>query len=110
MSIAEFESFFNQYYGSLCVRISRIVCDNDLAEDLVQDAFIKFWNSKSNLDHPESAPGYVSQIAVNNALMHLRKKQREEKNKGDYEALLPREINQTENSINESDTKQSIQR
>jgi RNA polymerase sigma-70 factor (ECF subfamily) len=40
--------------------------------------------------------------------MHLRKKQREEKNREDYEAFLPKIINQTENKINESDTEQSI--
>ncbi|HEV8513590.1 MAG TPA: RNA polymerase sigma-70 factor [Cyclobacteriaceae bacterium] len=109
MSIAQFESFFKQYYGPLCARIARIVSDNDLAEDLVQDAFVKFYESKPDLDKPNSAPAYVSQIAVNNALMYLRKKQREDKGREGYQAFIPKTINQTENLINETHTEQSIQ-
>jgi RNA polymerase sigma-70 factor, ECF subfamily len=109
MSLVEFETFFNRYYTPLCARISLIVFDRDLAEDLVQEAFVKFWNTNPDLSNPAAAPAYVSQIAVNNALMYLRKKHREEREQKEYKAVLPLTVNATEEEIYSADTARSIQ-
>jgi len=109
MSLAEFETIFNRYYTPLCARISLIVSDKDLAEDLVQEAFIKFWNLKPDLNNIAATPAYISQIAINNALMYLRGKQREEKLQKEYKTSLPQSGNATEEDIHGADTARSIQ-
>jgi RNA polymerase sigma-70 factor, ECF subfamily len=79
MTAAQFESIFKQYYNSLCCRVLLIVNDKEIAEDLVQDAFIKFWETNPVLLNTKSAPSYIARIAINNALMFLRRKKYEEK-------------------------------
>lgn len=41
-----FEILFNAYYGPLCFYASRILGDDDSAEEIVQDAFAKIWEKK----------------------------------------------------------------
>src|SRR4051812_44037200 len=99
MTLTQFEFTFNQYYRQICARVSLIVNDKDLAEDLVQDAFVKFWENKPLLLNQNSAPGYIAQMAVNGALMYLRKKQREEKEKSEFIVTRQKTINQTDDNL-----------
>ncbi len=43
MTIREFEIFFRRLYLSLGMYALRIIDDADIAEDMVQDAFLKTW-------------------------------------------------------------------
>ncbi len=49
------EDLFNKYYNPLCNYAVKIIRDDDLAEDLVQNLFIQLWENKKieSIDNPE---------------------------------------------------------
>ncbi len=53
--------------------IYRIVGGNSL-DDLVQETFVQVWKSLSDFKHQSSIKTWIYKIAVNQALMYLRKK------------------------------------
>lgn len=44
------EQLFRTHYAALCRAVYPIVRDQDTAEDIVQDVFMKIWRSKTTLD------------------------------------------------------------
>lgn len=72
----EFESFFRMYYKPLCVTIARITSDKAAAEDLVQEAFIKLWSGRDQLDIKVSLKSYLYRMAINSAFELIKKGQR----------------------------------
>lgn len=65
---------FYQNYPTLCHVAYQYVMDQFIAEDIVQETFIKFWeNNRSDL--PDKEAGYYLTRAVkNNSISYLRKK------------------------------------
>ena len=50
-----------------------MVRDQALAEDIVQETFIRLWNNRENLDATQSIKSYLYKIAYNYTLNHLEK-------------------------------------
>lgn len=48
--------------------------DQDKSMDLLQDTFVKAFNSLEQLKDPDKFTPWVKQIAVNNALQYVKKK------------------------------------
>jgi RNA polymerase sigma-70 factor (ECF subfamily) len=57
----------------------RLTGDQVLAEDIVQDAFIKAWQKISGFRMESSFRSWLHRITVNTAMDHLRKKARRDK-------------------------------
>jgi RNA polymerase sigma-70 factor (ECF subfamily) len=108
MELHEFSTFFQQHYPTLCARINLLVQQSDLAEDLVQDAFVKFWEVKPVLLNKNAAPGYVAKMAVNNALAHLRTKRQQEKKMKNLVAGQSMASNPTEEGINYNESEKKL--
>ena len=47
---AAMEALFSMYSGALLGVISRIVVQTEVAEDVLQETFVKIWNSASGYD------------------------------------------------------------
>ena len=107
MTLQDFTIFFQSHYPALCARTNLLLRDSDLSEDLVQDAFVKFWEKKPVLLNAGSAHAYVSKIALNNALMHLREKKRQKRVLADFAESTPVANNpiEEESSLQESEKK-----
>ena len=45
-----FEALFRQYYPSMCVIAGKLVANREVAEDIVQDVFIRLWEKKAEYD------------------------------------------------------------
>lgn len=69
-----FDFIFRKYYKALCAQANGYVHDTDLAQSLVQDCFIKFWEHRSQAGQIESLPGYLSFMVRNCCIDYLRKK------------------------------------
>ncbi len=108
MEIDEFSVFFQLHYPSICARINLLVKESDLAEDLVQDAFVKFWETKPVLLDRNAASGYVARIALNNALMHLRAKRVHEKKLYEFGASQSVASNPTEEAIHYQESENKL--
>ena len=67
-----FETLFRKYFKVLTVFADRILCDLDQAEDVVQDVFVKFFESKEKLKVHTSIKALLYQSVRNKCLDHLR--------------------------------------
>ena len=67
------ELLFRTYFAPLCKFVNKMVHDQALAEDIIQETFIRIWNSRENLDTTKSIKSYLYKIAYNYTLNHLEK-------------------------------------
>jgi RNA polymerase sigma-70 factor (family 1) len=67
----EFRSFFNSYYPSLRQFAYNIVFDNSIAEDLVQEAFIRLWEKNENFYNEQSAKSFLYTSLKNSCINPL---------------------------------------
>ena len=49
-NLSAFEALFRQYYPSMCVIAGKLVANREVAEDIVQDVFIRLWEKKAEYD------------------------------------------------------------
>lgn len=65
--------WFKEYYTDLCKRVYRLVNREDIAEDIVQDTFVKVWNKYSDLPELDSPEAYLKRLVFNESIDWLRK-------------------------------------
>lgn len=65
MTASSFEALFNQWYAALCRVSFRVVRDKDVAEDLVQEVFVKFWNRREFLPKDLEPKPYLYRAVMN---------------------------------------------
>jgi RNA polymerase sigma-70 factor (ECF subfamily) len=71
-----FETLILKYQSKLFATMLNVVKDRDLAEDMVQDAYMKAFEKLSTLkDHAQFYP-WLKRIALNNALNHFERAKR----------------------------------
>ena len=68
-----FAALFNHYHQRLGLHIYKITHSADLAEEVVQDVFLKIWLHRELLDGVENFPVYLYVIYKNAALNCLKK-------------------------------------
>ena len=70
-----FEILFKQYFKALAVYAKRFVQDLDLAQDIVQEVFVKFYEQKDGLVVHSSLKALLYQSVKNRCLDYLRSQQ-----------------------------------
>jgi len=73
MDTETFKKEFLPHHQKLYRIAYRIVQDTGCAEDMVQDTFIKLWNSRNNMDNVNNTEAYAIIILRNTCLDYLRK-------------------------------------
>ena len=67
-----FESLF-YFYSQRLIYFSRsFVSDKQIAEDIIQDLFVKIWQNRKNLDTSKSIKSYLYSAVKNESLKFLR--------------------------------------
>lgn len=69
----EFQSIFDAYYPSMCVLANSYLSDIDIAQDIAQDAFVKFWKVRNEYYKIDSIKSYLYIMVKNLSLNYLRK-------------------------------------
>jgi len=69
-----FDFIFRQYYTTLCFFANSIIHNEDEAKDIVQDCFVKLWDSQTINERSETIKSYLYTIVRNRCLDFLRKK------------------------------------
>ena len=69
---SNFHWLYKNYYTPLCTYAFRITKNKDIAEEIVQDTFLKIWEHKESLVSVDSIPGYLYRAVRNNCLNHLK--------------------------------------
>lgn len=67
------EVVFRAHYAGMASFVQRYVRSADLAEELVQDVFLKLWSKREHLADIETFRTYLFRAARNTALNHLRR-------------------------------------
>ena len=67
-----FEDFYTRYRRVICIHITRIVRDDAVAQDLVQEVFLRGWTRAHQWDGRGKVKSWVYRIATNLSLNHLR--------------------------------------
>jgi RNA polymerase sigma-70 factor (ECF subfamily) len=71
-----YEEVFRKCYAPLCRVVFRIVQKQSLAEDLVQDVFVKLWEKREQLSIEVSLKSYIWRAAINAAYNHVQQHKR----------------------------------
>lgn len=69
---AAFEQLFRLYYQALCVFASRVLQNDDEAEELVQDFFVKFWEKRAQIHIETSLKSYLFRSVKNLCLNQIK--------------------------------------
>ena len=67
------EVVFRSHYAGMASFVQRFVRSPDLAEELVQDVFLKLWTKREQLAEIETLRTYLFRAARNTALNYLRR-------------------------------------
>ncbi len=70
--IGAFKQFFEGFYPSVCVFVTKYLKDRDVANDLAQEAFIEFWKRKGKFDDIKAVKGYIYTVARNKCFNYLK--------------------------------------
>ena len=74
-----FEIIYNRYGHFLFKKITCILKNDALAQEILQEVFIIVWDTRKNIDTSKCFSGYLTAIVVNKCYDHLRKKTRAKK-------------------------------
>ncbi|MFP3905161.1 MAG: RNA polymerase sigma factor [Armatimonadota bacterium] len=80
-----FGRLFSQYVRLIYSIIRYMVRDEDVAEDLTQDVFVRAWDALPELDEPKAFGGWLRVIATNITRDYIRAKKETEPLEGDDE-------------------------
>ena len=67
-------ALYNLTYSGVYKTVRSMIADEDTALDVVQDSYIKGFQSLAQLDEPENFRAWMKRIAINKAKDHLKKK------------------------------------
>ncbi|MBC8986815.1 RNA polymerase sigma-70 factor [Pedobacter sp. N36a] len=71
-----FENFYKLYYRKLYMLAYQYVRNQEQAEEIVHDIFLKFWDGALELNIKQSLGSYLSRSVINTALNTLKKEKR----------------------------------
>jgi RNA polymerase sigma-70 factor (ECF subfamily) len=69
---AAFETFFRRYHAALFRYLTRRGCPDDVAEDIIQNAFVYIWQRRDEINPAKSLRGYLFTIGYSRMLNHAR--------------------------------------
>lgn len=72
MTTKEFEAYFRKLYLPLGMYALRLVDDADVAEDMVQDSFVRVWQYIEDGGEIENFPSFIYRSVRNACLSYLR--------------------------------------
>lgn len=70
---AAFTVLYQHHYNRVRVTINKIVHDEDMAAELANETLTKVWQKLSGFDEQSKFSTWITRIAINEGLMHLRR-------------------------------------
>ena len=67
-----FEQLFNKYYASLCLFTFQFLHDREMAEEIVQEVFVKIWAKRKTLQIKTSIKHYLLSSVRNQSLNRIQ--------------------------------------
>nr|WP_295871445.1 RNA polymerase sigma-70 factor [uncultured Chitinophaga sp.] len=82
------EYLFTEHYEVLCQMSATIVKNNDVAKDIVQDFFVKYWEKYTHQPPPANFSAYAYIAVKNRSLNYLASEQVKQRHAPRIESLL----------------------
>jgi len=79
--------FLNVYYASLCIFAERKVGMKEIAEDIVEEAFIKMWNKRADFDSIAAMKSFLYVVIRNGCFNYIKKQKRDKYHNGQFAYL-----------------------
>ncbi len=67
-----FDILFTSYYPILCVYAKDLLKASEIAEEVVQDVFVKLWNNRTDIFIKSSLKAYLYRMVHNHSLNYIR--------------------------------------
>lgn len=74
--IHSFEELFRNNYAKLCLFAKHFLKDDDAAKDIVQEAFVTYWNNRNELAAAEASVNSFLYASVKNACLNKLRRQK----------------------------------
>ena len=94
-----FWELFEKYHHRLYRHVLKFAKSPELAEDVVQDTFLKIWENRQNLNPEMSFAGYLQALSRNQVLNLLKRTAVERRIKKEFVFKVENVSNTTENSL-----------
>ncbi|MDP2414272.1 MAG: RNA polymerase sigma-70 factor [Daejeonella sp.] len=98
---AAFDKLYINYYKKLYIISFKYTRNQELAEEVVHDVFIKIWNHSGNLNITQSLSSYLSKAVINTSLNVLKSQKGLFENQGRYEREMINEIEEEAETLEE---------
>lgn len=71
--VKAFTNFYTLFFQKLLLESDKYVKDISVAEELVQDVFMKVWENPGNLEDVRSVKSYLYKSVINSSINHLNR-------------------------------------
>lgn len=68
-----FRKLFTEFYTSLCLFAKRFVGEEEIAQDIVQEAFLKYWDRHADFDDYHKIKSFLYIVVRHDCLNQLRR-------------------------------------
>jgi len=107
-SVSSFNLLFDKYYHELCSFSNIIISNQQLAEEVVADVFVKIWQKKEFIEITTSVKSYLYKSTKNTTISYLRKKKVDEVSLDDIFNLQEENSSNPESIIIQGETLEQI--
>ena len=76
-SIAAFDTLYQRHHQAVFRNICKLVPQQDVAEDLLQEVFLALWEHRASLDGSRQVAGWLFVVSYNKSVSWLKKNLRE---------------------------------
>lgn len=104
-----FRTLYDAYFHRLSAYIFKLCKSPVATEEIVQDIFIKIWESRKSLASVSIPEAYIFSMARNKAIDYLRKLAKETGLIRVLKEQLPSSVNETEDRLNAEDLRRLIE-
>ena len=107
MNAETFKEVFIPYHAKLFRIAYRFVADASIAEDMLQETYIKLWNKRDELEKVENTEGFAIVILRNTCLDHIKRAKKDMYS--DYDTEIP-ETSSLSHQVEVKDEIEKVQR
>ena len=94
-----FERLYHHYKKRIAGHLLALFKDEELAQDIAQETFIKIWENRAQIDEQKSFKAYLFTIATNNAYTLFQRIGKDEKARLGFQLLLQQAADQVDTYI-----------
>ena len=96
---AAFDTLFKKYYTALCRFSNTIILSEELAEEAVQDVFVRLWEKRKSINISEKAKSYLYKSVYNQCIWLIKKQKTKQLHEDQYAFEAPKDFSEqdTEN-------------